>query len=54
MDYDTYIESKSQTDTSVVIDISPDDVNTMLFPFQRDLVVWAYSCCTLTSANGMV
>jgi len=41
LSYDDYIESKSQNDTSVVIDIEPDEVNPMLFPFQRDLVVWA-------------
>lgn len=41
MKYTEFLASKKATAVSTGIDISPDQINPTLFPFQRDIVHWA-------------
>jgi hypothetical protein len=40
-DYQQFLASKRILATSAGIEVSPADINPMLFPFQRDLTLWA-------------
>jgi len=41
MNYTEFIKSKDQRQINKGIIINPEDINKNLFPFQRDIVVWA-------------
>jgi len=40
-EYQEFLKSKLQTVHQSGFDVSPDDINPLLFPFQRDIVRWA-------------
>lgn len=41
MDYYEFLKSKRITSQTMGLEVDPGDVHSLLFPFQRDLVVWA-------------
>ena len=51
--YSTFLASKKTTTVATGIDISPDQINSTLFPFQKILVQWAlHTTGTRVLANG--
>ena len=41
MEYSDFLQTKIISVNEVGFDISENEVNSLLFPFQRDIVMWA-------------
>src|SRR5712672_1038125 len=55
IDYQTFLQSKRTIAQTSGIDVSPDDIHPMLFPFQKELVRWALrkGRCALFADTGL-